>query len=200
LTDEALILASASPRRRKLLAELGLRFDVHPCPLPEPQRKPPGIGPGAWAEALAHFKARAVAERHPGRWVLGADTLVVCADELLGKPRDLSDARRMLELQAGCATEVISGVCVARCGVAVARIVGHSLTIVWMRDAPEEREAYLAGGDWRGKAGAYGIQGVGDRLIERLEGSFTNVVGLPLELAERLLRQAGLLPAERPRG
>lgn len=198
LSQEGLVLASASPRRQKLLAELGLRFEVCPCTLAEPVRRPAGVAPAAWAEALAHFKARAVAERHRSRWVLGADTIVVCAGKLLGKPCDVRAARRMLELQAGRATDVITGVCVTRCGGEIDRIIQHSVTRVWMRDASDEREAYLSSGDWAGKAGAYGIQTVGDRLVERWQGSFSNVVGLPLELVERLLRRAGVLPGERP--
>ena len=196
--DERLVLASASPRRRKLLAELGLRFDVCPCPLSEPECKPTGVTPGAWAEALAYFKGSAVAEQYRERWVLGADTIVVCAGELLGKPVDVRDARRMLELQAGRATEVITGVCLVRRAEQVRRIIGHAVTLVWMRDAATERGAYLASGDWRGKAGAYGIQNVGDRLVERLEGSHSNVVGLPLSLVERMLHVANLLPARHP--
>lgn len=198
LSDEGLVLASASPRRRKLLAELGLRFEVRPCPLREPGRKPAGIAPVAWAEALAYFKARAVAEQQPGRWVLGADTVVACAGEVLGKPRDVGDARRMLELQAGRPTDVITGVCVVRRAQKLHRIIGHGVTVVWMRDAPEEREAYLAGGDWRGKAGAYGIQSGGDRLVERWEGSFSNVVGFPLTLVRGMLRSAKILRPDPP--
>jgi septum formation protein len=197
VSDKPLILASASPRRCKLLAELGLRFDVHPCPLSEPLRKPPTVAPAAWAEALASFKAHAVAERFPGRWVLGADTIVVCGGELLGKPEDIADARRMLELQAGRATDVITGVCVLRRAEPLRRMIGHEVTTVWMRNAPDEREAYLSSGDWRGKAGAYGIQEVADRLVERIDGSFSNVVGLPTTLVSRMLREVGLLSGSR---
>lgn len=167
-----------------------MQFDVYACELAEPASKPNGVGPGAWAEALAYFKARAVAERFRGRWVLGADTIVVCAGELLGKPYDIDDARRMLELQSGRATDVITGVCVVRSAHEVQRIIGHAITVVWMRDDPQQRYAYLASDDWRGKAGAYGIQNVGDKLVERTAGSFSNVVGLPLELVERMLRLA----------
>ena len=195
MSDDLLILASASPRRQKLLAELGVRFEVRPCTLPEPDEKPRLVRPGAWAEALSHFKARAVAEEHPDRWVLGADTIVVCGGDLLGKPRDLNDARRMLELQAGRATDVITGVCVLRHGEHPRHFISHEITTVWMRDSREQREVYLDSGDWRGKAGAYGIQNVGDRLVQRIDGSFSNVVGLPLELVERMLRSVQLLPA-----
>ena len=198
MSDELLILASASPRRRNLLAEIGLRFDVYPCPLSEPLRKPATVAPAAWAEALACFKAHAVAERFPGRWVLGADTIVVCGGELLGKPDDVADARRMLELQAGRATDVITGVCVLRRVERVRRMIGHEVTTVWMRNAPGEREAYLSSGDWRGKAGAYGIQDVADRLVDCIEGSFSNVVGLPRTLVRRMLREVGVLPGSHP--
>lgn len=197
MTDERLVLASASPRRRELLAELRVAFEVQPCPLREPEEKPADLPPSSWAEALAHFKARAVAKQFPDRWVLGADTVVVCAGEVLGKPRDIEDARRMLELQAGRATEVITGVCLARRVEHVYRIMEHEVTEVWMRDAPREREVYLASGDWEGKAGAYGIQNVGDQLVERVAGDFSNVVGLPLALVRRMLRLADAVPVRR---
>src|SRR5262245_5572762 len=91
---EPLILASASPRRSDLLREMGVRFDVRPSPLREPAEKPVGTSPRVWAEAVAVFKARSVANLNPGRWVLGADTIVVCSGRVLGKPEDLDDARR----------------------------------------------------------------------------------------------------------
>ncbi len=188
-----LLLASASPRRAELLRQAGVRFSVRSCPFREPSSKPPTTSPSAWAEALAHFKARAVAERNSGRWVLGADTVVVCGGRLLGKPRDADEAREMLQLQAGRACEVITGVCLLRVADVSSRFLGHELTRVGMRDAPTEIEAYLAGGEWRGKAGAYGIQDVGDRLVERVQGSFSNVVGLPIERVRRLLAAADLL-------
>lgn len=196
-----LILASASPRRRQILSEMGFAFDVEPCDLPEPAAKPAALAPAAWAEALAFFKARAVAETHSDCAVLGADTIVVCSEHLLGKPRDLEDARRMLEMQAGRETDVITGVALIFPGsLAPAsdgplfrhRILGHATTRVWMRDDQEEREAYLRSGDWQGKAGAYGIQDVGDRLIERIAGGFANVVGLPDALVRRMLAALSL--------
>jgi septum formation protein len=189
---ERLILASASPRRRELLARICPAFDVESCPYEEPEREPAKVAPEQWVEALAYFKARAVAEQHPNRWVLAADTIVVCAGRVLGKPRDGADARAMLELQARQVSEVLTGVCLLRRGETQRRISQVERTRVWMRDDPAVREAYLASGDWQAKAGAYGIQDVGDRLVERIDGSFSNVVGLPLELVTRMLRQAGL--------
>ena len=103
--DDKLILASASPRRRELLKTIVSRFEISPCPLAEPSSKPAAVSAAAWAEALAYFKARAVAERHPRRWVLGADTVVVCANSLLGKPVDAEDARRNAEARQRAAEE-----------------------------------------------------------------------------------------------
>lgn len=191
-----LVLASASPRRAELLRTLLPRFDVVPCPLPEPQRRPAAVSPPAWASALAYFKARATAEAGRPAWVLGADTIVVCGRELLGKPADAADARRMLYAQCGRSSQVITGVCLLHLHATpleVRRYVAHDATCVVMRDDPRAIDAYVAGGEWQGKAGAYGIQDVGDRLVERITGSFSNVVGLPLELVGRLLRRAGVL-------
>lgn len=207
-SNETLILASASPRRHELLAQLGVAFEVQPCPLPEPERKPPAVSPESWALALAYFKARSVADRQPQRWVLGADTIVVCGGEILGKPRDLVDARRMLAMQAGRETDVVTGVCFVRLTDLELRLGAVDVTRVWMRDDAAVREAYLVSGDWAGKAGAYGIQTVGDRLVERISGSFSNVVGLPLERLRAMLarlepplaaRTPQMPPADPPR-
>lgn len=193
---ERLILASASPRRRELLAELGVPFDVVPCPYDEPTLKSARVPAPQWAQALAYFKARAVAERNPAVWVLGADTVVACAGELLGKPRDLADARRMLELQTREVSEVVTGFCLVRHEphrLPERRYTQHDVTRIWMRDDADLRAAYLASGDWAGKAGAYGIQNVGDRLVARCDGSFSNVVGLPVERLTPILQAVGLL-------
>jgi septum formation protein len=189
MSEQNLILASASPRRRELLQTLVPRFDVRTCPYAEPEAKPAAVSARRWAEALAYFKARAVAESSPGNLVLGADTVVTCEEHLLGKPRDIADARRMLLLQAGRRCDVITGVCLVCVNENPRRLFGSDVTAVWMRDARPEIEAYLESGDWAGKAGAYGIQDSADRLIERTDGSFTNVVGLPLELVCQLLQR-----------
>jgi septum formation protein len=189
---ERLILASASPQRHALLAEICPAFDVVTCPYPEPSLRSARVTARAWAQALAYFKARAVAERHLHRWVLGADTVVACGGRILGKPRDLEDAREMLVCQAREVGAVITGVCLLRRGTRPERHADVAVTKVWMHDDRALREEYLRSGDWVGKAGAYGIQTVGDRLVARLEGSFSNVVGLPLELLEPLLRARGL--------
>lgn len=186
------ILASASPRRRELLSETGVRFTVEPSPVSEPTEKPAELKPEAWAQALAYFKARHVARDRPRRWVLGADTIVACETSILGKPADEADARRMLERQGRCPSDVITGVCLVRADGELARLLQQETTRIWMHDSRAAREAYLASGDWRGKAGAYGIQDVGDRLVARRVGSFSNVVGLPVERVRRMLRAVGI--------
>ncbi|GMU81856.1 MAG: Maf-like protein [Planctomycetota bacterium] len=193
-----LILASASPRRREILRDLGITFEVVPSPLEEPADPPPGVSGGSWAEAVAYFKARAVADQTPGRWVLGADTVVACAGRLLAKAETTDAAREMLELQGRHESRVITGIAavfVNPDGGLLNRMICRDVTRVWMRDDPAVREEYLASEDWRGKAGAYGIQDVGDRLVDRIDGSFSNVVGLPVErirpLLEKLAEIAG---------
>ncbi|TWT43909.1 Maf-like protein YhdE [Phycisphaerae bacterium RAS1] len=185
-----LILASASPRRRELLSAAGIVFEVIVCELREPSARPAHVSARAWALALAYFKARAVAERRPGRWVLAADTVVDCDGELMGKAADARDARRMLLKQAGRRSEVITGVCLVREeGAAPRRSFTLASTGVWMRRDPARIDAYVASEQWRGKAGAYGIQDVGDHLVERIDGSFSNVVGLPVERVLALLER-----------
>ena len=191
MNTASLILASSSPRRRDLLAELGVEFEVLPSTLAEPSDRAADVPPANWAEALAYFKARAVAREHPGRWVLGYDTVVSCGREILGKPGDEDDARRMLLLQAGRSADVITGVALLSFDERARRDIRHAITRVWLRNDRDEIERYLATGDWRGKAGAYGIQTVHDRLVARRQGSFSNVVGLPQQLTSHMLADAG---------
>jgi septum formation protein len=193
MPTQTFILASASARRRELLAQLGARFEIHPAEIEEPRDKPAELSLLAWVEALAYYKARAVAGAHPDRWILGADTIVVCHGALMGKPADIDEARAMLERQARYPSEVITGVAFVRGGAQNSRVFRHDATRIWMRDESELRERYLAGGEWQGKAGAYGIQDIGDILVARRDGSLSNVVGLPVELAEPVLKRLGLL-------
>lgn len=176
-----LILASGSPRRRLLLREAGYECTVV---APDWNEPPPPVsstlGPAAWAEALAYCKAYPVAARHPQAVVVGADTLVCYAGHLIGKPRDLDEARRILSSQFGGRNQVITGLAVwyppGR------SIVTHEVTALTMRPmSPEELHDYLASGAWRGKAGAYALQEGGDRFVESMAGSESNVVGLPME-------------------
>ena len=189
------VLASRSPRRRQLLEQAGYRFRVVPPPLPEPSCPALAVAPAQLAEALAYFKARAVARRLPDEIVLGADTVVACGGRLLGKARDADEARRMLSTLSGTRHAVITGLALLApaggAGLAPRRYLASETTYVTMRPlSDQEIDRYVASGEWRDKAGAYAIQENADAFVERLEGSFSNVVGLPVELLGRLLEVA----------
>ena len=182
-----LVLASRSLRREMLLRDAGLWFEVIP---PEVDETLPAAVP-AWraAEELAVRKARWVARVRGKGIILGADTLVEVDGEILGKPSDSEEARRMLRRLSGRPHRVITGVALvdARTGEAE---VGHASTELKMKDlAPEQVASYVASGEGVGKAGGYALQESGDRFVESIEGSISNVVGLPLELVQKLLRR-----------
>jgi nucleoside triphosphate pyrophosphatase len=194
-----LILASASPRRQELLARLGLPFEVRPSGIEEPL--PGDIPARALATALARAKAADVADRLRGAAeaptvIVGADTLVVLDGRPLGKPASRHDARRMLRALRGRTHEVVTAVLVRDADAA-----GHELTetvvsrVVMRAYTDEEIDAYVATGEPDDKAGAYAVQGAGGRLVRRVEGCYTNVVGLPLMTTARLLQAFGLAPA-----
>jgi len=185
-----LILASASPRRRELLRQAGFAFEVAPAEVDETY--PGGEEPAAFAERLALEKADQVARRFTAKddvVVLGADTVVVADRELLGKPASADDARAMLRKLSGIAHRVITGVALAAPG-AGCRAVGHEVTRVFFRPlTDEEITAYVATGEPLDKAGAYAAQGRAARFVTRVEGCYFNVVGLPVALVDRLLRE-----------
>jgi len=184
-----LILASASPRRRQLLQEAGYEFEVAPPGIAEPNTPPDGILPEVWAEALAYLKARSVAESHPDALVLGADTIVTHGGRIIGKPRDWDHARFILTRQFGGENDVITGLALLHLG-RMERIITHVRTTLTMRPMTgAELEEYLAGGAWRGKAGAYALQEGGDKFVLAARGSKSNVVGLPLEKLEEIFSE-----------
>lgn len=186
-----IILASASPRRAALLREAGYAIEVVPSPFHEPDIESLGLSPPALAEALSFFKARSVAERRSAGLVLGADTVVAYDGRVFGKPIDAADARRILSTLAGTTHEVITGVTLIDAATQK-RLIRHDTTRVTMRPmSAAALEAYIASGAWQGKAGAYGIQDHGDAFVKRIEGSFSNVVGLPMELVAAMLEEAG---------
>ncbi len=188
-----LILASASPRRQRLLREAGYDFEVIESPLPEPEDELPFLAPAKQAEALAYFKARSVADANPDCCVLGADTIVSVGGRVLGKADDSRAARRMLRMLSGTRHAVITGV--ALVGPGRTRLIASDVTYVTMRRLSEEEIAsYVASGEWVAKAGAYAIQETADRFVESLEGSFSNVVGLPVELTKRMILELRLRP------
>ncbi|OFV83893.1 MAG: septum formation protein Maf [Acidobacteria bacterium RIFCSPHIGHO2_01_FULL_67_28] len=184
-----LILASASPRRRELLRQAGFTFEVVAPEVDETY--PGGEDPAAFAERLALAKAAQIAQRFTAKddvVVLGADTVVVADGEVLGKPVSADDARAMLRKLSGIAHRVITGVALAAPGAA-RRAVGHEVTRVFFRPLTEEEiTAYVATGEPLDKAGAYAAQGRAARFVTRVEGCYFNVVGLPVALVDRLLR------------
>jgi septum formation protein len=184
------ILASASPRRRALLRQVGLPFRVTASQVEETNRS--GMEPHRHAAYWARVKAQEVSRRHPDDWVLGADTIVVLEGSILGKPAGAADAARMLSLLSGRSHEVITGLCLLRERPPVREQLSVETKVLMKRLTPEEIQGYIATGEPMDKAGAYGIQGIGGSLVERIEGSYSNVVGLPLCEAVELLRRHGV--------
>jgi septum formation protein len=184
-----LILASTSPRRRELLALLGLTFEV--CPPTFVEQPIPGLSPFEQVARFALEKARSVACLWPEDLVLGSDTVIESNGRLLGKPRDLEDARAMLTSLAGQSHFVHTAV--ALCSrVQGTDVVEVATAIVSMKaDVNGAVDRYLATQESMGKAGAYSIQGQGADLIEAIDGDYTTVVGLPLQVSARLLRSVG---------
>ena len=170
------------------MSQAGYRFDVVEPPLAEPDRTVENLSPARQAEALAYFKARLVSRICPGRCVLGADTVVAAGGRVLGKPADPREATEMLKELSGTRHAVITGV--ALVVDETQRLIASDVTHVTMREMTDrEIDEYVAGGEWKGKAGAYAIQETADRFIDSLEGSFTNVVGLPMELVDRMIQE-----------
>jgi len=191
LRAPTLYLASQSPRRRELLAQIGLRFEVVPVEVDETPR--PGEAPADLVQRLALEKAVAGLARLPGGArgpVLGADTEVVIDGQVLGKPRDEEDAGAMLARLSGRSHHVLSAVALA---VPDRQAVRLSLSTVWFRHTTSgERQAYCATGEPLDKAGAYAIQGLAAVFIPRVEGSYSGVMGLPLFETAELLRELGI--------
>ena len=205
-----LILASASPRRAELLHAAHIEFDAISADVDESVL--PGESPQEHVWRLAEAKARTVLPRADGRPVLAADTVVVVEGAILGKPADAADARRMLRLLSGRLHDVVTGVCLTwvrnRKGergrgqgegnmlgagdhVAISEVAATTVEFAPMSDA--EIDWYIASGEHADKAGAYAIQGLASRFVTRIDGSYSNVVGLPIAVVYRLCKLAGLL-------
>ena len=181
------ILASASPRRKELLAEILPEFEIIPSLADESVTNCPS--PKAFVEILAARKAEEVARRpeNEGKFVLGADTVVAFGEEILGKPKDEQDAFRMLKMLSGKQHQVYTGVCICVCenGKTVSSVNSAKTDVYFNELSNEWIWAYIRGGSPMDKAGAYGIQDGG--LVEKTEGSYSNVVGLPIELCKEMI-------------
>ena len=192
MTGPLLVLASASPRRLELLKQIGIAPDlVDPADIDETPRR--DEAPAAHALRLAGEKLRAVMPRHPGAYILAADTVVACGRRILPKAADEASARRCLELLSGRRHRVHSGVALANPDgqVSLRRVDSQ---VAFKRLSATEVAAYLATGEWHGKAGGYAIQGRAAALIRFVSGSYSNVVGLPLFETAQLLAGRGYRP------
>jgi septum formation protein len=192
-----LVLGSASPRRKELLARVGVPFRVEESHIEEGIE--PGEKPERFTQRIADRKAQAVAgKQEPHTWVLGADTAVVVDDQVLGKPENRSDGARMLKLLSGRTHRVLTAVVLAPSGPGTAlRLLSETL-VRFVKLSQTTIQGYLDTGEPLDKAGAYGIQGIGAMLVSSIQGSYTNVVGLPLAETMEMLEEAGIYrPFER---
>jgi len=182
------VLASASPRRRELLNLIGIAHEARPANIDESIRS--RETPRSYAKRLAREKATAIATRHPGLITIGADTIVVVNRKVLGKPTDSADAQRMLAMLSGREHLVITAVAVSRGGKLRSAI--EEVRVKFRRLGKGEIGAYIATGEPMDKAGAYGIQGFGATIVERIEGDYFAVMGLPLVRLIGLMRAVGV--------
>ena len=178
-----LLLASTSPQRRAILEQLGIEFDVV-APAYE-EHDPPGLPPKEAVRRHAAGKARSVSGQAKGRTVLGVDTAVVLNGAMYGKPASAEEARAMLASLAGREHEVVSGLCLIDAGTEV--VEDETTRVSFRALTAAEIDAYVEMGEWEGRAGGYAIQGRGAALVERIDGDYLNVVGLPGALLVRLL-------------
>src|SRR5690606_5376528 len=180
-----LILASGSPRRAEILGSVGWPFVKDVPDVDESER--PGEEPADYVQRLAKEKAEVIAVRHPGRLVLGADTTVVIDDSIIGKPLDLDDARRMLKLLSASTHDVLTGVAIA--GNGEVRVDCQRTSVKFSQMSEDEIEHLALRGDPLDKAGAYAVQAQAALFIEGIEGDYWNVVGLPVSMVYRLVRE-----------
>ena len=190
--EKKFILASKSPRRKLLLQQAGFSFVVIPSGIDESKIATADLDSIEHTKILAVAKAMDVAKKYPDRFVFGADTVVDFEGEIIGKPKDPADAERITRMLFSKPHKVITAVALLNIERAV-EIVEAGVATVYPRELTEAQiTKHIEGGLWQGKAGAYGIQETGDEFVERIEGSFTNVIGLPMELMEKLIQEAVL--------
>ena len=195
-----LILASESPRRKRLLLSVGVEFKVHPSSMDESlwlaESAEPGKTPAEVAERWACLKANSISPLHADSWIFGADTIVVLDGRMFGKPSDSAEAVRMLNTLSGRVHEVITGMCLIQPGGKLLRRGSVTTRVRFKNLSMEEIDAYVRTAEPMDKAGGYGIQGIGAFLVRSIEGSYTNVVGLPLcQALEWLMNENIIEPA-----
>jgi septum formation protein len=187
-TRSPIVLASASPRRQEILKNAGIEFIVRPADIPEIPLK--DEKPQVFAERMARQKARAIGVTMPGTVTLAADTVVAVEGEILGKPESAADASRMLRLLSNKTHEVITAVCLL--GENFEDVRSESTAVYFTEMSDAEILDYVASGEPMDKAGAYAIQGGASKWISKIEGDYHNVVGLPVDLVKRMLRERGV--------
>jgi septum formation protein len=185
-----IILASASPRRRQLMSEAGYEFTVVPPEFDESAFATNQTNPVEYAKRLALAKAKSVAQKLPDSFVIGADTIVDFQGRIIGKAADAKEAEQITRQLFSTPHKVITGIAIVRLSDGTELVRSDSTTVYPKKMTAEQIADHIKGGSWRDKAGAYAIQETGDEFVEKIEGSMTNVMGLPMELLESLL--AGL--------
>ena len=183
-----IVLASASPRRKELLAKAGIEFEI--CAANIPEEPHAGELPVSFAERMAREKAQAVQRLKSNRVILAADTVVAVGDEILGKPCNDEDAQRMLRLLSGKSHKVTTGVCLL--GPDFEETRSETTTVTFSQMSDNDIREYVASGEPLDKAGAYAIQGGAARWVKKVEGDYDNVVGLPVTMVVKMLRQRGV--------
>lgn len=183
----SIILASASPRRRQLLTEAGYKFTVVPSQIDESAFPVGQCSARQYAERLALAKARSVAEKYPDCLVIGADTVVNFGGEIIGKPADAEEAAEITRKLFSASHKVITGIAIVRRSDNVELVESDSTTVYPKRLTAQQIAGHIRSQSWRDKAGAYAIKETGDEFVERIEGSLTNVMGLPMEPLSRML-------------
>ncbi len=186
---ESIVLASASPRRKQLLAEAGYKFTVCPADIDESAISPKGLKPCEYAKRLALAKAKNVAAEFPDHIVIGVDTVIDFEGQIIGKPHNAKEAEEITRKLFSKAHKVITAVAIVRLNSGIEMVSSDTTTIYPKKMTDEQIAKHIRGGSWRGKAGAYAIQETGDEFVERIAGSLTNVMGLPMELLQKMLTQ-----------
>jgi septum formation protein len=186
----SLILASASPRRRQLISEAGYEFSVVTPDIDESSFKTNDVEPVEYAKRLALAKAKSVAQEHPDSIVIGADTIVDFQGRIIGKAADAKEAELITRKLFSAPHKVITGIAIVRLSNGTELVRSDSTTVYPRKMTAEQIAEHIKGGSWRDKAGAYAIKETSDEFVEKIEGSLTNVMGLPMELLGSLL--AGL--------
>jgi len=186
-----LILASQSPQRKKILKMMGLDFKVIPANIDEHNNG--FVRPHAIVKSIANRKATTIAKKHPGKWIIGCDTIVALSGgDIAVKPKDRKDARRILKTYRDSYCDVYSGLSLVNTKSAESYNDYEHTRIIFCKFSKKQLEDYLNTGDWKGRSGAMTIEGSGD-WIKRIDGEYWNVVGLPVDLLKKMLKKAGLV-------